>query len=74
LRGGQRRVRVGNTILAVGGDIITAADEKPVESMDRLVAYLEDEKGVGEVVGLTLRRGKETVRLSVTLGELPEQL
>jgi len=74
LRGGQRRVRVGNTILAVGGDIITAADEKPMESMDRLVAYLEDEKGVGQVVGLTLRRGKETVRLSVTLGELPEKL
>ncbi|MCI0370405.1 MAG: trypsin-like peptidase domain-containing protein [candidate division NC10 bacterium] len=73
LRGGQRRVRVGNTNLVVGGDIITAADEKPVESMDRLIAYLEDEKGVGQVVGLTLRRGKETVRLSVTLGELPEQ-
>ncbi len=74
LRGGQRRVRVGNTILAVGGDILTAADGKPVESMDRLVAYLDDEKGVGQAVELTLRRGKETVRLSVTLGELPEQL
>ena len=74
LQGGQRRVRVGNTILAVGGDILTAADGKPVESMDRLVAYLDDEKGVGQVVDLTLRRGKETVRLSVTLGELPEQL
>ena len=74
LQGGQRRVRVGNTILAVGGDILTAADGKPVESMDRLVAYLDDEKGVGQVVELTLRRGKETVRLSVTLGELPEQL
>ncbi|MGH7377485.1 MAG: S1C family serine protease, partial [Candidatus Methylomirabilales bacterium] len=74
LRGGQRRVRVGNTILAVGGDILTGADNTPVESMDRLVAYLDDEKGVGQVVELTLRRGKETVRLSVTLGELPEQL
>jgi len=74
LQGGQRRVRVGNTILAVGGDILTAADGKSVESMDRLVAYLDDEKGVGQVVELTLRRGKETVRLSVTLGELPEQL
>ncbi len=74
LRGGQRRVRVGNTILAVGGDIITAADGKPVESMDWLVAYLDDEKEVGQAVDLTLRRGKETVRLSVTLGELPEQL
>ncbi len=74
LQGGQRRVRVGNTILAVGGDILTAADGKPVESMDRLVAHLDDEKGVGQVVELTLRRGKETVRLSVTLGELPEQL
>jgi putative serine protease PepD len=74
LQGGQRRVRVGNTILAVGGDILTAADGKPVESMDRFVAYLDDEKGVGQVVELTLRRGKESVRLSVTLGELPEQL
>lgn len=74
LRGGQRRLRVGNTILAVGGDILTAADGKPVESMDWLVAYLDDEKGVGQAVELTLRRGKETVRLSVTLGELPEQL
>ncbi len=74
LRGGPRRVRVGNTILAVGGDILTGADNTPVESMDRLVAYLDDEKRVGQVVELTLRRGKETVRLSVTLGELPEQL
>jgi putative serine protease PepD len=74
LKGGQARKRVGNTILAVGGDIITAADDKPVESMDRLVAYLDDEKGVGQVVELTLRRGEETVRVKVTLGELPERL
>ena len=73
VRGGQRRIRVGNTNLPVGGDIITAADDKPVESMDWLVAYLDDEKGVGKVVELTLRRGKETVRLSVTLGDLPDQ-
>ncbi|MGH7394749.1 MAG: PDZ domain-containing protein, partial [Candidatus Methylomirabilales bacterium] len=73
VRGGQQRKRVGNTILAVGGDIILAADDKPVESMDWLVAYLDDEKGVGKVVELTLRRGKETVRLSVTLGDLPDQ-
>ncbi|HEU5395223.1 MAG TPA: trypsin-like peptidase domain-containing protein, partial [Candidatus Methylomirabilis sp.] len=74
LQGGQRRVRVGNTILAVGGDIITAADDRPVDSMDRLVAYLDDEKRVGQVVELTLRRDKETIRVKVTLGELPERL
>ncbi|MBI4390302.1 MAG: PDZ domain-containing protein, partial [candidate division NC10 bacterium] len=74
LKGGQRRVRVGNTVLAVGGDIITAADERPMESMDRLVAYLDDEKGVGQAVELTVRRGSETLRVKVTLGEFPEQL
>jgi putative serine protease PepD len=74
LRGGQRRVRVGNTILAVGGDIITAADERPMESMERLVAYLDDEKEVGQVVELTVRRASETLRVKVTLGDFPEQL
>lgn len=71
VRGGERRVRIGNTILPVGGDIIVEVDGNSVRNMDEIIAYLEDKKRVGEQVVLTLIRHGKRIQLRITLGELP---
>ncbi|MFQ5802006.1 MAG: S1C family serine protease [Candidatus Methylomirabilales bacterium] len=73
IRGGRRRVRVGNTILPVGGDIIVGVDGRAIKGMDVLVAYLEDEKRVGQAVDLELLRDGRRLKVSATLGEAPEE-
>ncbi len=72
LRGGRQRVRVGNRILPIGGDIIVGIDGRKIEGMDKLLAYLEDTKRVGERVELEVIREGQRVKLTATLGELPE--
>jgi len=55
----------------INGDVITAIDGKAIQSMDDLIAYLNDETGVGQTVKLSvLRNGKET-NLSLTLDVRP---
>ncbi|MGH7387511.1 MAG: S1C family serine protease, partial [Candidatus Methylomirabilales bacterium] len=73
IRGGDRRVRVGNRILMVGGDLIVGIDGQKVENNDRLVAYLDDHKRVGQTVELEILRQDQRLKLSATLGEEPER-
>lgn len=73
IRGGQRRVQIGNTILRVGGDVIVAIDGQKVESLNGLIAYLEDNKRVGETIELGILRDGRQVKVRVELGELPQQ-
>ena len=73
IRGGQRRVQIGNTILRVGGDVIVAIDGQKVESLNGLIAYLEDHKRVGETIELGILRDGRQVKVRVELGELPQQ-
>lgn len=73
IRGGQRQVQIGNTILRVGGDVIVAIDGKKVESLNGLIAYLEDNKRVGETIELGILREDRQVKVRVELGELPQQ-
>jgi S1-C subfamily serine protease len=56
---------------APGGDIITAVDEEPVTDMADLLTYLNG-KVPGDKISLTLYRGSEQVKVSVTLDEWPE--
>ena len=72
IRGGRRRVRVGNTILRIGGDVIVGIDGREVESMNGLIAYLEDHTRVGQAVDVEVLRGDLRLKLKATLGELPE--
>ncbi len=74
IRGGQRRVRVGNTILSIGGDLLVEVDGRKIEGMNDLIAYLEDHKQVGDTVRLGILRGGRQLHITVTLGELPEGL
>ncbi|MFQ5960731.1 MAG: S1C family serine protease [Candidatus Methylomirabilales bacterium] len=74
IRGGKRRIRVGNTILQVGGDLVVEVDGRKIEKMRDLIAYLEDHKHVGDTVELGILRNAQRLKVTVTLGELPLEL
>lgn len=71
IQGSTRQVQVlGQTVL-VGGDVITAVNGQSVNSIDDLIAYLNDKTSVGQTVSLTiLRNGKQT-NVDVKLGTRP---
>ncbi|HEC99970.1 MAG TPA: trypsin-like serine protease [Proteobacteria bacterium] len=72
LRGATRQVRLGNTIVAIGGDIILQIDGKKVESGDVLIRYLREKKP-GDRVLLTVLRGSKTINVPLTLGKRPRR-
>jgi len=61
-----QRDALGRVLL---GDLIVAVDGKAVKSADDLTALLED-KGVGTLVRLRLRRGQAEIDVPVTLAAL----
>ncbi len=68
-RGAQRKTLIGNQIVYVGGDILTAIDGRPVSSWEDLQTLLEDNYQVGDKVTVTLRQGETTLEMEVTLEE-----
>lgn len=68
--GGQRSVRVGNTIVVVGGDIIVEMDGKPVEESQQLIRDIS-EKEAGEKVSFGVVRQGKRLDITATLGEIP---
>ncbi len=73
LRGSQRRVRVGNFLVSVGGDIIQSLDGERIASVDDLTAFLDERKKVGEDIRVEALRDGKPVTVTVKLGELPEE-
>jgi S1-C subfamily serine protease len=71
LRGGQDQVRVGRSILVVGGDILTAIDGQSVTSGRDLVRYLDTQTEVGQTIQLTVWREGQELTVAVTLQERP---
>jgi putative serine protease PepD len=72
LRGGDRLVQVGNSIIPVGGDIITEMDGREVTSSDELIRMIRDHRP-GERVALKALRGRRFLRIELTLGEKPRR-
>jgi len=72
LRGSQRRVRVGNYLVNVGGDIIQTLDGERIATVDDLTAFLDDRKKVGDEVRVDVLRDGKPHAVTVRLGELPE--
>ncbi len=68
LRGGDRAVMAGLRRIAVGGDVIVAVDGKPTTNQLDLNLALNHRRP-GDVVSLTIYRGREKMELKVTLGE-----
>ncbi len=54
------------------GDVITAVDRAPVETMDAFGAYLDRTYRPGDRVTLTISRGSETIETMATLEPWPE--
>jgi len=71
LRGGQRQVRVGNSILPVGGDIIIALDGEPIASTRDLTLYLDTRTQIGQTIRVTFIRDGQEFTLPATLTERP---
>lgn len=55
------------------GDIITAVDGKPVDSVEDVSAYLNTKK-VGDVIRLTIIRSGQSMDVEVTLSARPDNL
>jgi len=68
-RGAQQKSLIGNQIVYVGGDILTAVDGQPVSSWEELQTLLEDNYQVGDKVTVTLRQDQTTLEVEVTLEE-----
>ena len=70
LKGGTKAVYYGsrNTILYLGGDVITKIDGISITSLAEYYSALESKKP-GDVVNVVVRRNKKDVTLKITLSE-----
>jgi 2-alkenal reductase len=71
LLGANETVTLFGSDLAIGGDIIIAAEGDPIRNMDDLIVYLVKETRPDQEITLTLLRDGEEMELEVTLGERP---
>ncbi|MDE1726531.1 MAG: trypsin-like peptidase domain-containing protein [Thaumarchaeota archaeon] len=60
-----------NNSIPHGGDIITAIDGHPIKTIDDVIAYLDDEKSVGDKVTITVNRLGKSLDLIATLEVRP---
>ncbi len=70
LRGGNRRVRVGNTYIFVGGDIVVEIDGKPTGTKEEGTSIIGG-KEAGDTLNLKIWRNGTFKDITVTLGEKP---
>src|SRR5207302_5514510 len=73
LRGGSERAYLGNTPIMVGGDLIVAVDGQQVQDQQELSRIMNSHRA-GDVVKVTIYRGKRKMEVDVTLGEAREQV
>jgi S1-C subfamily serine protease len=71
LRGGTEQVRLGRTLLIVGGDILTAIDGQPIATTRDLLRFLDTQTQIGQTIEVQLWREGQTLTLQVTLEEQP---
>ena len=73
LRGGDRRMRLGNRILIVGGDVVVGADGRSVDTADGLIRIIR-EKRPGDLLNLEVyRSGLYRQEVLVKLEERPKR-
>lgn len=69
IRGGRERAYLGNTPIYVGGDLIVQIDEQDIETPQDIANVLDTHHS-GDVVKITVYRGKQRLTLNVTLDEM----
>jgi S1-C subfamily serine protease len=71
LRGRDRTVTQQGVEYRLGGDIIVAIDETPIEEIDELIAYLIEDTRPGDEAVIEVIRDGNRQSVTVTLGERP---
>jgi S1-C subfamily serine protease len=71
LHGSDRQVTIDGQDIGVGGDIIIAVNNMPINKMDDIIAYLTDQTEVGQKISLTVLRNGKEVKLDVILEARP---
>jgi len=66
LRGSDRQVEIEGQQVRVGGDVIVAVDGQPVKEFGDLITYLARSTEVGQTIELTVLRGGQEEKLSLT--------
>jgi S1-C subfamily serine protease len=69
----DRSVTIEGSETMVGGDVITAINDQPIQSMDELISYLSSDTEVGQTATLTVLRQGEQMDLRVTLEARPSK-
>ena len=72
LRGGTRRIEVGNTIVIVGGDVIVKADHLEIKTNEELIRYIREKKP-GDTISLQVFRQNKPEEVKLKLGERPRR-
>ncbi|SEG45321.1 serine protease, S1-C subfamily, contains C-terminal PDZ domain [Bryocella elongata] len=73
LRGGMQRALMGNTVVMLGGDLIVGFDGQAIETPQDLSAAMNSHRA-GDVVTLTVFRGRQKLSVKVTLSEARQVL
>jgi S1-C subfamily serine protease len=68
LKGGTNYKIIDGSYVAIGGDVIIAADGKKITSLYNLILYMQRNKRPGDVMTLTVLRNGLTTTVEVTLG------
>lgn len=68
LRAGTERAYLGNTPITLGGDLIVAIDGDSIEDQQELSHVMQNHRA-GDVVTVTIYRGKRKMDIRVALGE-----
>ena len=72
LHGGTQRVYQGNTPVMLGGDLIVAMDGQEIAEPQDLAAAMNSHRA-GDVVTITVFRGRKRMDIKVTLSDATEQ-
>ncbi|MDE1829579.1 MAG: trypsin-like peptidase domain-containing protein [Thaumarchaeota archaeon] len=73
LQGYKETKAINGTQYKIGGDIIIAADSHPINRINDLLNYLQDQKSVGDKMVLTIIRDGKTMQVTLTLQQRPNQ-
>jgi S1-C subfamily serine protease len=73
LVGSSVTAKVDGQDVKVGGDVITAADNKPINDFEDLVAFLARYATVGQTINLTILRDGKPIEVPLTLAARPSQ-
>jgi S1-C subfamily serine protease len=68
VRGANQRAVVGNQRVLIGGDIIVAINDQPIDDWLAYLEFLELNTNVGDMVSLTLLRDGQQISIDVEVG------